>query len=470
MTKLSDFHFKLFVYIAFAANFILRLYKIDLAPFSYDESISVKDTLLDFGHIKHEAEWDSNPPFYHYCLWIWAKLFGISELALRSFSALLCSITLLISAFFIEKNYSKKSSFIFIILFSLHPVIFYYSQEARSYCLILLLACLTLISFKNFIDSPSIKKALLLGLLNFLLIYTHYITFYIPLLQAIIVILFERSVLKWFTISALLSLGLAFLRFTKGQFQLILGTSPHSTSRAWLKKAEFEDLTNFITKMYFHYFFYIFMVGYLSYMIYKYWNAIPSHKRLIQFLWLLSILVPLLHFIIGLFVPIFVDRYILYSVMFTLIFISISVNYLNAGYVLVFLIAVFGAFNLKITYKKDFDFKSVANYVKSNQRNRSVIIHTKDLFGLFTYYYDRQQYLKMDQNGDFNLKNNKIFTARDLNDFKQLPIDDGTDIMLFQGFDNEKADQEIYEYFINKGYSVSNINGFQGLKFILLTK
>ncbi|MBK6523602.1 MAG: glycosyltransferase family 39 protein [Sphingobacteriaceae bacterium] len=315
----------------------------------------MKDTLLDFGQIKHEAEWDSNPPFYHYCLWIWAKLFGVSEFALRSFSALLCSVTLLISALFIRKNFSKKSSFAFIILFSSHPIIFYYSQEARSYCLILLLACLTLISFKNSLDSPTIKKALVLGLLNFLLIYTHYITFYIPLLQAIIVILFERSVLKWFPISALFSL-VSFLRFTKGQFQLILGTSPNATSRAWLKKAEFTDLTDFITKMYFHYFFYILLVGYLCFIIYRYWNAITSKKRLIQFLWLLSIAVPIIHFIIALFIPIFVDRYILYSIMFSLIFLSISTTYLNSGYVLVILISVFGSCNLKITYKKDFDF------------------------------------------------------------------------------------------------------------------
>lgn len=470
MIKLSDSHFKLFIFLAFSLNLILRLYKIDLAPLSYDESISAKDTLLDFGHIKHEAEWDSNPPFYHYCLWVWAKLFGITEFALRSFSALLCSITLLISSFFIWKNYSMRSSFVFILLFSLHPVIYYYSQEARSYSLILLLACLTLISFKNFLDSPSIVKALVLGLLNFLLIYTHYITFYIPLFQTIVILLFARSSFKWFAVSALTSFALAFLRFTKGQFELILGTSPKATSRAWLKKANFDDLTNFLSKMYFHYLIYIFLVCYLCYFIYKYWDAFTNQKRLMQFLLLVSILVPITHFVIGLFVPIFVDRYILYSVLFTLIFLSVSVRYINAGYLLAILIAILGMFNLKFTFKKDFDFKSVANYVTSNQRDRSVIINTIDLHGLFTYYYDREKYLGMDKNGRFDLQNKKIFTARDLTDFKQLPLDYEKDIMLFQGFDNETLNKQVYEYFISKGYTISNINGFHGLKYVLLTK
>lgn len=470
MIKLSDFQFKLFILITFAANLILRLYNNDLAPFSYDESISLKDTLLDFGHIKHEAEWDSNPPFYHYCLWIWVKLFGISEFTLRSFSAFLSSITVVIAAFFIWKNYSKKSSFAFIILFSLHPVIFYYSQEARSYSLILLLACLTLISFKHFLDSPSLLKALLLGLLNFLLIYTHYITFYIPLFQVIIIIIFERRAFKLHAVSALFSLGLVFLRFTKGQFQLILGTSPNSSSRAWLKKVEFNDLIQFITKMYIHYFIYILILGYLCYFIYKYWNTISDQRRLIQFLWLLSILIPIMHFVIGLFIPLFVDRYILYSVMFTLIFLSISITYLNAGYILIILIAAFGIYNLELTYKKDFDLRSVAKYVHANQRDRSVIIHTTDLYGLFIYYYDREEYLKTAKNSDFNLQNKKIYAARDLNDFKQLPIDYGKNILLFQGFDKESLNKEIYEYFISKGYTISNINGFHGLKFLMLTK
>jgi uncharacterized membrane protein len=470
MIKLTDLQFKLIVLLAFAINLLFRLYGIDLSPFSYDESISLKDTLIDFGHLKHEAEWDSNPPFYHYCLWVWAKLFGHTEFALRSFSAVLALLTMLIAALFISKNFSKLSSFVFIVLFSVHPVIFYYSQEARCYSLILFLACLTLISFINFLKSPSLSKALLLGLLNFLLIYTHYITFYIPLFQVFIVIIFNRSAIKWFTVSALLSLTLVFIRFTKGQFELILGTSSNASSRAWLKKASFEDLSNFISKMYFHHFLYLLLIGYLAYFLYKYRNTIKVNHKLINFLFMLSVFTPILHFIIGLVIPLFVDRYILYSVMFTFILVSISTHYSKYAYIISIFIAVFGFCQIKLTYKKDFDFKSVANYVNVHQRDRSVIIHTKDLNGLFTYYYDKEQYMKMDENGNFNLRDKKIFTARTINDFKQLPLDLEKDIMLFQGFDNEAQNEEIYGYFISKGYSLLKINGFHGIKFILLTK
>jgi hypothetical protein len=470
MIKLSDANFKLIIFIAFAANLILRLYKIDLAPLSYDESITAKDTMLDFGHIKHEAEWDSNPPFYHYCMWIWAKVFGISAFAMRSFSVLLCSITMLIVALFLKRNFSATSSLLFVLTFSLHPIIFYYSQEARSYCLIMLLSSLTLICFKHFLDSPSFKYAVILGLLNFLLIYTHYITFFIPLFLTLVVVCFERQALKWFTISALLSFALVFLRFTKGQFQLILGTSPNSTSRAWLRKANMSDLLNFMTKMYFHYILFIAIAVYLSYVIYKHWDSIGNGKRYIQFLWFISIFTPFAFFLMGLVIPIFVDRYILFSIMFSLIFLSISINYSKLGYILLIPVAICSCLNLEVTYVKDFDMRAVANYVHSHQQNRTVIIHTSDLNGLFTYYYDPAQYLKMDKDGHFDLRNKKIFTARDLEDFKQLPIQMENEIMLFQGYDSDVADKELYSYFRSNGYSISNINGFYGLKYLLLKK
>ena len=96
-------HFYIFIIFSFILNFILKLFKIDSMPYSYDEIISVKDTLIDFGHIKHESEWDSNPPFYYYCLWIWEKIFGLSELGIRSFSVTFNSLTIVTLGFYLKK-------------------------------------------------------------------------------------------------------------------------------------------------------------------------------------------------------------------------------------------------------------------------------------------------------------------------------------------------------------------------------
>jgi uncharacterized membrane protein len=79
--------------IIFIANFILKLIHIGSSSLWYDEIISCNDTQLYWGHIKHEAEWDKNPPFYHYALWVWSKFFGKTEIALRSMSAFFSALT-----------------------------------------------------------------------------------------------------------------------------------------------------------------------------------------------------------------------------------------------------------------------------------------------------------------------------------------------------------------------------------------
>ena len=115
----KNFHF--FIFSSFIINLIIKLYRIDFVPFSHDEIISVKDTLLDFGHIKHESEWDTNPPFYYYSLWVWEKIFGLSELGIRSFSAVFSSATILTLGYYLAKRFSNTVSIFFIIIFTFHP-------------------------------------------------------------------------------------------------------------------------------------------------------------------------------------------------------------------------------------------------------------------------------------------------------------------------------------------------------------
>src|SRR4051812_43267626 len=90
-------HSKLLFYssffLLFSLNFVLKIYHLNAQPIWFDESISVKTSLLHFGHIKHVSEWDNNPPFYYYCLWIWTKVFGISEFSVRSLSVLFLSLS-----------------------------------------------------------------------------------------------------------------------------------------------------------------------------------------------------------------------------------------------------------------------------------------------------------------------------------------------------------------------------------------
>ena len=120
MSFFKENKFHLFVIGSFIFNIVFKFIYIDHSAYSYDEMISVKDTLLDFGHIKHESEWDTNPPFYYYCIWCWQKIAGLSEFGIRSFSALFNALTLVILSYYLKKEngYLKKIKNAFLSRFS----------------------------------------------------------------------------------------------------------------------------------------------------------------------------------------------------------------------------------------------------------------------------------------------------------------------------------------------------------------
>lgn len=467
--KLSGLNFKLFLFIVFVANLLFRLYNIDLAPFSYDESITLKDTLLDFGHIKHEAEWDANPPFYYYCIWIWVKIFGTSEFTLRAFSALMSALSLLIVSPFLAKNYSRTSSLAFVLIFTFHPVIFYYAQEARCYSLVLLLTSLTLVVFKNFMNKPSAKSIVLLALFNFLLLYTHYITFFILFFQ-LVIILASKNNFKFFSISAVLTLILILIRFTKKQFLVIFGVGTNSVKDAWIQHSTIGDYAQFIEKMYFHYLIYIAVVLISGYLLYKSFKSDHETKFIILFIGLTSLLAPILFFVIGTFTPIFIDRYVLYAIYLSFIAIAISCHFQKSSYLIVLALIIFSLVKFNWCYNKGFDMRSVAEFVKTNQKDNMVIINTKDLTGLFLYYYNKDIFKQIDENGKYDLSSKNIYSASSLADFKSLDLDKQRSILLFQGFDNEASNKDIYGHFREKGFSIQYFNIFTGIKFVLLKK
>ncbi|MCC6372765.1 MAG: glycosyltransferase family 39 protein, partial [Bacteroidia bacterium] len=140
--------------IAFAVvvitNVVLKCLFCDYTPFSFDEIISVKDTVLDFGHIKHEAEWDNNPPFYYYCLWVWHKLFSVNEFNSRLLSVIFVSLAIGFSYLFAIKYFDKRTAIYTVLLLSVSNFITYYAQETRTYSLVLMLAVISSMQFMGF--------------------------------------------------------------------------------------------------------------------------------------------------------------------------------------------------------------------------------------------------------------------------------------------------------------------------------
>ncbi len=99
---------------------------------------------------------DFNPPLYYLIAKIWIKIFGQTEIVLRSLSFLFYTFSIYFFSLILEKLSTKKKTFKYyltLFVFATLPINLYYAFEFRMYSLLLLL---TLISYYSLITNKPV--------------------------------------------------------------------------------------------------------------------------------------------------------------------------------------------------------------------------------------------------------------------------------------------------------------------------
>ncbi|MGE0568013.1 MAG: glycosyltransferase family 39 protein [Bacteroidia bacterium] len=405
-SKISNNQFWL-VLIGFVTfNFLFKLFRIGGSSFSYDEMMSVKNTFLDFGHIKHESEWDANPPFYYYCLWVWAKLFGSSEIAIRSMSAFFSALAIIPFSVWLKNKLHKNALLLFLIGFSIHPYLFYYAQEARCYSLLLFLTGINALLTWRLIERTNYLYILLLGISNFLLVYTHYVSGLILVVQFIIITLYSRNLLWKVLVSDIIAILLVLLRFTKKQWELLFGFSNTPPEQHWIKSAQTDDLINLMSSFYGNIIVYIVLIAFTFFMMYRK----KFFSQFSVYCLLLGIMAPLVFYLMGISIPIFIPRYILFSVPFFLILISYSFSHNKIStFILSVLFFAFGVFSLKPGENKGLNMKAFVATYTSLDSKPDLLFYKHDVIGMFTYYYKNEEFDNVSKRVDANINDRDIY-------------------------------------------------------------
>ncbi len=101
-----------------------------------------------FAHMLHEVKVsESNPPLYYALAWGWAKLFGNAEFGLRSLTALFGAATIPAAYLAARELASRRTGLIAAAIVAVNPVLIWYSQEARSYAVLIFFCALSLAFF-----------------------------------------------------------------------------------------------------------------------------------------------------------------------------------------------------------------------------------------------------------------------------------------------------------------------------------
>ena len=184
---------------------LLRFYRLGHQGFWFDEGNTALDVRFTPGEmltlLKHE---ESTPPLYYGIAWVWSRVFGDTELGLRSLSALVGVLTVPAVYGAALKLVSRRAGLIAAALVAFNPYLIWYSQEARAYSLAVLLTAAGLWAFARVRSRPSGRNLAAWGVISALALATEYYSFLVILPEALWLLYLHRQRRElWATLGAL---------------------------------------------------------------------------------------------------------------------------------------------------------------------------------------------------------------------------------------------------------------------------
>jgi len=218
------------LFLVTAAGAALRFATLDRQSFWLDELVTV--SLLDrgLGDVLGEIrETEATPYLYYLLAWPWARIAGFGEVGLRSLSALFGTLTVPVAYAAGTAFATRRVGLIAASLVSVHPLLVWYSQEARSYALLVLLGACTVLFLGRALQEPRGVDLAGWAVASSLAIATHYFAVFLVLAEAgwLVARLRPRrpAVLASLVPIAVLAAHLPLLLAQRGNGEAVAGTS-----------------------------------------------------------------------------------------------------------------------------------------------------------------------------------------------------------------------------------------------------
>lgn len=160
----------------------LRLHRLDAQSLWYDEGVTATLAQRSLVDLTQWTAHDIQPPLYYYVTWGWGRLAGWSEWSLRFVSAWWGVLAIPVLATLSHRLTGRRSVALLVgLLTALHPLLVYYSQEARMYTMLVTLGALAGYALVRIDDRnrSSWRAWLIYVLVATAAVYTHYFAFFL---------------------------------------------------------------------------------------------------------------------------------------------------------------------------------------------------------------------------------------------------------------------------------------------------
>ena len=165
---------------------VLRIWFLGKTDLGGDESFSLYVSLQSLPDIVRMLCQGDNPPLWEVLLHFWIKPFGISEVAIRSLSFIFSTLTIIPIYLLGEKYIHRFAGIAASLFYCFSTFSIYMAHECRVYSLIGFLTTSSALLFISSIKTPKTYKFILLTLVNLMLMYGHYLSVWIIVMEFII--------------------------------------------------------------------------------------------------------------------------------------------------------------------------------------------------------------------------------------------------------------------------------------------
>ena len=172
---------------------ILRFYHIDYQSVWLDEvhTLNEANPSLSLSELYDAVlQSDPHPPLYFILVHFVFQMFGYTSIAMRMFSAILGVVGVWIIYLFGKEIFNKEVGLHASLLLTVNYFHLFYSQEARMYSLLFLTTTLSFYYLVRFIKRPTIKAAIVYGMVATLMIYCQFAALFALFSQYLILLFF----------------------------------------------------------------------------------------------------------------------------------------------------------------------------------------------------------------------------------------------------------------------------------------
>lgn len=324
----------------------LTLTRLTSSSIWFDEGFSTVISRQSFGDIFHYTAADVHPPLYYWLLKIWTSLFGTSDAAFRSMSVVFGVIALVLVFILVKKLFSRQTVVLSTFLVAISPMFVRYGIEARMYMVVVVICLAATLMLLRALRTNKQHDYLIYGVLLALGMWTHYFTAVVWLAHWVYRLTYLKSngVKKkdlraaFFTrnwIVAHITAVVLFLPWIPSVIRQMSGLA----GGFWIPPVTLNTAGDLVGEI----LFYLegsrtdgwiavtglAVISVIIYMLYRLWPCLPKTDKLNLQLVLIIALAPIAFLVILSLYPfksVFVDRYLMTSIVFIYILLAVTIQ------------------------------------------------------------------------------------------------------------------------------------------------